>query len=63
MLAAGALVCPACTLPISPAPRLRPRERLTCAYCEHTAIALDFLREGAIDVPANDVVLVARIAV
>lgn len=63
VLAAGALVCPACTLPISPAPRLRPRERLTCAYCEHTAIALDFLREGAIDVPANDVVLIARIAV
>ena len=34
-----------------------------CAYCEHTAIALDFLREGAIDAPANDVVLIARIAV
>ena len=61
VLASGALICPSCTLPISPAPRVRPRQPLTCAYCEHTSIALNFLREGAIDVPANDVVLVARL--
>ena len=61
VLADGALVCPACELPVWPAPKLRPREELTCAYCDHTAVALDFLREDVIDAPANEVVLVARL--
>ena len=61
-LAHGALACPSCALPISPAPRIRPRVPLTCAFCAHTAPALDFLREDVIDVPANEVVLIARLA-
>ena len=61
VLAHGALACPACSLPVWPAPRLRPREELSCAYCDHTSIALDFLREDVIDAPANEVVLVARL--
>ena len=60
VLAHGALVCPACELPVWPAPKLRPREPLTCAYCEHTAAAVGFLREDVIDAPGNEVVLVAR---
>ena len=62
VLARGALVCPSCSLPMSPAPRVAPRAPLRCGFCEHTAIALEFLREGVIDAPANDVVLVARVA-
>lgn len=62
VLARGALVCPACALPISPAPRIAPRRSLRCGYCDHAGEALEFLREGAPDAPGNDVVLVARVA-
>jgi hypothetical protein len=61
VLARGALVCPRCALPISPAPRIRPRSELRCGFCEHAAEAVAFLREDVVDVPANDVVLVARL--
>jgi hypothetical protein len=61
VLARGALVCPSCSLPISPAPRIRPRAILSCAFCDHAATALEFLREDAFDAPGNDVVLVARV--
>jgi hypothetical protein len=62
VLARGALICPSCALPISPAPRIPPRARLSCGFCAHVAPALDFLREDVVDAPANDVVLVARVA-
>jgi len=61
VLARGALVCPSCDLPISPAPRIPPRATLSCAFCEHTAEAMDFLRHEAFDAPANEVVLIARV--
>ena len=57
----GALVCPECDLPVWPAPKLRPRELLACAYCSHESEAIGFLREDVVDAPANDVVLVARL--
>lgn len=60
VLARGALACPRCALPIHPLPRIRPRAELRCAYCDHAAAALDFLREDVLDAPANDVMLVAR---
>lgn len=62
VLARGALVCPACSLPIHPAPRLRPRAELSCAYCDHTAAALEFLREAVADTWRNEVIVVARLA-
>jgi hypothetical protein len=62
VLARGALVCPSCSLPISPVPRVRPRAMLSCAFCDHSARALDFLRRDVLDAPANDVVLIARYA-
>ena len=62
VLARGALACPVCALPISPAPRIRPRAELRCAYCDHAATAVEFLREDAFDAPGNDVMLVARVA-
>jgi hypothetical protein len=61
VLARGALVCPSCTLPISPAPRVRPRATLRCGYCNHSATAIEFLREDVFDAPANEVILVARV--
>ena len=61
VLARGALVCPECGLPISPRPRIRPRVELSCGFCAHAAPAVEFLREDVIDVPANDVILVARL--
>ncbi len=62
VLARGALACPECTLPISPAPRIRPRAPLACGFCGFASVAIDFLREDVIDVPANDVILVARLS-
>lgn len=62
VLARGALACPACSLPVWPAPKVRPRAPLSCSYCDHEGIALDFLREDVFDAPANEVVLVARLA-
>jgi hypothetical protein len=61
VLAQGALVCPSCALPIAPAPRIAPRAKLRCGFCEHTAEAVDFLREDVIDAPGNDVALIARL--
>jgi hypothetical protein len=62
VLARGAFVCPSCTLPISPPPRVPPRADLRCGFCDHIATALEFMREDVFDVPANDVVLIARVA-
>src|SRR4051812_4695312 len=61
-LARGALVCPSCSLPISPAPPGHPRAPLSCGFCEPPAAALEFLRRDVFDAPANDVILVARVA-
>ncbi|MGH2954914.1 MAG: hypothetical protein ACRDK9_13050 [Solirubrobacterales bacterium] len=61
VLARGALACPGCDLPISPAPRIRPLAELRCGYCDHAAPAREFLRRGAIDTAVNDVCLVARV--
>jgi hypothetical protein len=61
VLARGAFVCPSCSLPISPAPRVRPRAIFTCGFCDHASIALDFLCENSLDAPANEVILVARV--
>jgi hypothetical protein len=62
VLARGALACPSCSLPISPAPRIRPRAELRCGFCDHAAEAMEFLLEDVFDAPANDVILVARLA-
>jgi hypothetical protein len=60
VLARGALACPECDLPISPAPRVPPRSELRCGYCDHTAEARSFFRRGVADAAGNDVHLVAR---
>ena len=62
VLAHGALVCPACELPIVPAARLPATGRLRCAFCAHAAEAREFIREDVFDTVANEVYLVARVA-
>ena len=61
VLARGALVCPSCSLPIFPVPRLAPRALLRCGFCDHADEAVEFLARGTFDAPANDVMLIARI--
>ena len=61
VLARGALLCPSCSLPIFPAPRLAPREPLRCGFCDHVDAAVEFLARDTFDAPANDVMLIARI--
>ena len=45
VLARGSFACPSCSLPISPAPRVAPRETVRCGYCDHSGEALGFMRE------------------
>ena len=62
VLARGSFACPSCSLPISPAPRVAPRETVRCGYCDHSGEALGFMRESVVDVAGNEVVLIARVA-
>jgi hypothetical protein len=61
VIARGALACPECALPISPAPKIRPRAKLRCAYCEHSGPAVDFIRDDLRYAPSAQVALVARL--
>jgi hypothetical protein len=61
VLARGAMLCPECALPLAPPPRIRPRADLSCGFCDHTAPAHAFVRDGVRDTPANAVTVVARI--
>ena len=62
VLARGALVCPSCSLPILPAPRIPPRAELRCGFCDHADAALEFLARDCLDAPASEAILVARLA-
>lgn len=61
VLGRGALVCPECSLPISPAPRARPKAAMSCGFCGHAAAVCDFVRGQCFDTLANEVRIVARI--
>jgi hypothetical protein len=61
VLARGVMVCPSCALPISPAPRAKPRARMRCGWCSHAGLVADFVRGNVVDTPANEVRVVARI--
>lgn len=62
VLAHGALICPACELPIATARRFRAAGSMRCGFCDHAAEARDFIREDVFDTLANEVYLVARVA-
>jgi hypothetical protein len=61
VLARGALICPDCSLPISPPARIRPKAELGCGFCGHLAEVRDFVRGDLVDTPSNEVRIVARI--
>ena len=61
VLARGAMLCPACALPISPPPRARPRARMRCGWCNHPGVVADFVRGDVVDTAANEVRVVARL--
>ncbi|MGI8632768.1 MAG: hypothetical protein ACR2NA_09535 [Solirubrobacterales bacterium] len=61
VLAHGALVCPACNLPVSPRPRIAIGAILACGYCDHDAPAREFLTADVYDTVGNEVVAVARL--
>ena len=61
VLARGAMLCPACGLPIAPAARAKPRARMRCGFCRHPGTVADFVRGEVFDTPANEVRVVARI--
>jgi uncharacterized Zn finger protein (UPF0148 family) len=62
VLAHGALVCPACDLPLAMPFRVPAGRALRCGFCDHGAPAREFLREDVYDTLVNEVYLVARIA-
>jgi hypothetical protein len=62
VLAHGALICPACALPIAANGRFSVGARLVCGYCDHVAPARDFLARDVFDTVSNEVYLVARVA-
>jgi hypothetical protein len=61
VLAHGALVCPQCALPLAIDGRLPAGRDLACGFCDHVAVARDFVREDVYDTVSNEVYLVARI--
>jgi hypothetical protein len=61
LLAHGALICPACALPIAASTPISAGTRLVCGYCDHAARGRDFLAEDVFDTLSNEVHLVARL--
>jgi len=62
VIARGALICPACELPMPGSPAVSAALVLHCGWCGHSAPARDLLRTDIRDTGANAVALVARIA-
>ena len=60
-LAHGALVCPACAMPISIDVPIAIGAALDCGYCATSAPARTFLLRDVFDTAANEVLLVARL--
>ena len=61
VLAHGALVCPACRLPIAAHGQLSLAGEVHCGFCDHAAPARHFVVEDVYDTVANEVYVVARI--
>jgi hypothetical protein len=61
VLAHGALVCPTCTVPIAAHGQLRAGSELRCGFCDHAAMAREFIAADVYDTLANEVYLVARV--
>jgi hypothetical protein len=61
VLGHGALVCPACALPLAAHGALPLAGAVRCGFCDHVAPARDFVVEDVYDTVANEVYVVARV--
>jgi hypothetical protein len=57
----GALVCPACNLPVVISDSVHAGNPLRCGYCDHTARAREFVAADIYDTVANEVYVIARV--
>ncbi|MGH2962096.1 MAG: hypothetical protein ACRDL3_07890 [Solirubrobacterales bacterium] len=60
-IAHGALVCPACSLPLLIEDRVPASRRLRCGFCDHEAPAREFVVRDVFDTVANEVYVIARV--
>jgi hypothetical protein len=60
VLAHGALICPECALPMSPAGAISASAILRCGFCDHAAPARRFIAVDVYDTLGNETQLVAR---
>jgi hypothetical protein len=61
-LAHGALVCPACNLPLALPGAVHAGTELRCGYCDHVARAREFVAADVYDTVANEVYVIATLA-
>jgi hypothetical protein len=61
VIAHGALVCPACNLPLAAAGAVPYAAEVSCPYCNHAARARAFVAPDVYDTVANEVYVVARV--
>jgi hypothetical protein len=61
-LAHGAMICPACALPIALAGRTPVATEIRCGFCAHEAKAREFVARDVFDTVSNEVYIVARVA-
>lgn len=61
VIAHGALICPACDMPIATTTAIPAGVPISCGFCDHTAPSRAFLATDIYDTVANEAQLVARI--
>jgi uncharacterized protein YbaR (Trm112 family) len=61
-IAHGALVCPACNLPVVISDQVPAGRALQCGFCDHSAPARKFVVGDVYDTVANEVYMIARVA-
>jgi hypothetical protein len=61
MVAHGATICPACSLPVSLQGRTPAGHAIRCPFCDHEARARDFLARDVYDTVANEAFMIARV--
>jgi uncharacterized paraquat-inducible protein A len=59
-VATGTFACPACDVPVAPAGRMSPAQRVACPYCGHSGAVRDFLSLAAPSRPARVAVRVVH---
>ena len=61
MIAHGATICPACTIPVALEGRVPAGQTIRCPFCDHEARARDFLARDVYDTVSNEAFMIARV--